>query len=70
MPLFKFYYLVYTIIAVVAVFEIHIDNIQVININPNINNFGLEPTNNRNLKAILLCKFHFCIPEAKTNDLS
>lgn len=37
-----------TIIAVVAVLEIHIDNKHVIIIKASISNLGVEPANNKN----------------------
>ncbi len=52
---------------VVAVFDIHIDKNAVANINPNKILAGPVPSNNKILRAMRLCKFHFCMANAIRN---
>ena len=55
-------------IAVVAVFDIHIDRNMVGSINPNINILGLVPMVMRALRAILWWRLHFSTAMAVIRD--
>jgi hypothetical protein len=52
------------IIMAVAVFDIHMERKAVENMNPNKILAGLTPVNISILRAILLCRFHFCMARA------